>query len=193
MTKKIVKISMGMGAFAIALIFAIMGFMTLLADEAAACELKSELIAGQNYDAGYVNLRHPSYYTDEFVIYIQATDGWQITETHVAVGTSLDDIPQTRNGNPKIGRFPYSSEHDPAVYSTYYILDLDDYEGLYDETTKIYSGTLYIAVHVVVQIERTVTVDGITYTYYQEETAWADTYGIPFNDKGWAMYIKMDF
>lgn len=42
-------------------------------------------------------------------------------------------------------------------------------------------GELYIAAHAVVS-------QGC-----QQETAWADSYGIPFNiNKGWAMYFKYE-
>ena len=37
-------------------------------------------------------------------------EGWLLTETHLAVATSLDDIPQTKKGNPIPGQFPYGDD-----------------------------------------------------------------------------------
>jgi hypothetical protein len=54
------------------------------------------------------------------VTYDTSSSGWPITETHLAVGAKVSDIPQTKTGNPIPGQFPYSSYHDPAVTSVTY-------------------------------------------------------------------------
>lgn len=43
--------------------------------------------------------------------------GWSISETHLAVGDELRDIPQTKTGNPIPGQFPYGGNHNPPVSS----------------------------------------------------------------------------
>ncbi len=100
--------------------------------------------------------------------------GWELTETHVAVAMSLDDIPQTKSGNPKVGQFPYKMEHNPAVTLYTYMIDLDS------EWVK--GTTLCVAAHAVVQN------DG------QEETAWVNCQGPKFVFPGssWASYITYD-
>jgi len=68
-----------------------------------------------------------------------AEDGWCITETHLSVGTSLCDIPQTKKGNPIPGQFACSGEHD-CVGEVLYEIPMELDEG----------DTLYVAAHAVV-------------------------------------------
>jgi hypothetical protein len=99
-----------------------------------------DLIAGQNLDVGDMKV-----WNDGDTLYVKyeiTEDGWEITETHLAVAESLDDIPQ-KNGNPAPGQFAYKTDHDPAVTEYTYELDLD-----WDFDTE-----LYIAAHAVVQKE----------------------------------------
>ena len=92
--------------------------------------------------------------------------GWMLTETHVAVASSLDGIPQTKKGNPIPGQFPFGTEHDPAVNTYTYVIPLDSL-----------SGWIFIAAHAVV-------VNGC-----QEETAWAGCQN-EFPGKKWSRYFK---
>ena len=39
-------------------------------------------------------------------------EGWLITETHAHVGATVDDIPQTKKGNPIPGQFTHNESHD---------------------------------------------------------------------------------
>lgn len=50
--------------------------------------------------------------TDAHFLYItyETTGGWLLNEVHLFVGESLDDMPQTNNGNPIPGQFPYTAE-----------------------------------------------------------------------------------
>ena len=64
------------------------------------------------------------------------------------------------------GRFPYKNQTEYAILLSTLGVECED--------------TLYIAAHAVV-----------SQGCQQEETAWADSYGIPFN-KGWAMYFKYE-
>ncbi len=128
------------------------------------------LWAGQNFEAGSVTV---SITGRVLCIDIETADGWVLTETHVAVATSLDSIPQTGSGNPKIGKFLFQAEHDPAVASYTYCTDPLEY--LYE------AGDVFIAVHAAVQrLDESGNV-------VQEETAWAD--GLPFPGNNWATYF----
>ncbi len=93
-----------------------------------------DLIAGQHINVGTVKVWNDS--TTLHVIY-QTTGDWKITETHLAVATSLAGIPQTRTGNPKVDDFPYyAGPHSPVTTYTYII------------THSWAAGTpLYIAAH----------------------------------------------
>ena len=67
---------------------------------------------------------------DNFEIQYGAFGNWRITETHVAVAESFEGIPQTKSGNPKVGKFaildgPKSGiKHDPPVKTYTYTYPL---------------------------------------------------------------------
>ena len=101
------------------------------------------------------------------------TNGWLLNETHLHIANESEEgIPQTKKGNPKVGQFDYSEEHEPCVEYTY-VIPLD---GL--------SGEVYIAAHAAVDGTVGETVDETT-TY---ESAWGE--GDEFNEgRNWAMYF----
>ena len=110
------------------------------------------------------------------VIYTITEGGWCISETHLHIeNESKDDIPQTKKGNPKVGQFDHSEEHEPCVNGYTYEIPLN---GL--------SGEIYIAAHAAVQL---VGVDSITNEPTIEcESAWG--FGTEFaDDRNWAMYF----
>ena len=97
---------------------------------------------------------------------------WHLTETHLAVATDRDDIPQ-RNGNPVPGQFDYAMTHDLPTKSYTYVIPL----GEWDAGTE-----LVIAAHAVVVCD------------CQEETAWAafidcGTWLYDFPGRNWALYF----
>jgi len=97
------------------------------------------LYAGQSIDVGTVSV-----WNDEENLYItySTTGGWEMTETHLAVATSLTDIPQAK-GNPIPGKFPYSTIHDSAVTEFTYTIPLEDWDS---------DTSLFIAAHAKVQL-----------------------------------------
>ena len=103
---------------------------------------KVDLIAGKNQDVGDVLV-----WNNETTLYVKflTTDNWTISETHLSVADSLDEIPTTLVGNPKIGQFEYSTEHNPFVTECIYEVELEE-----DWTADT---ELYIAAHAVVQIK----------------------------------------
>jgi hypothetical protein len=88
------------------------------------------LMAGQNMEIGSVKVWH-----DENCLYVDfiVDDPWVVTDTHIAVADSLEGIPQTKKGSPKIGNFPYEAGE---------CIDVTQWE---------WGTVLYIAAHAVVE------------------------------------------
>lgn len=143
--------------------------------QAATCNVTPKVVtlfAGQTIDAGTVTVTND---VNNLYVTFTATAPWLLSETHLHVADSLAGIPQTKNGNPKIGNFAYQTQHAPAVNTyTYTIaksaLSLDA------------NQSVVIAAHaVVVQLDEAGNV-------IANETGWGD--GEQFNPKGsWAMYF----
>lgn len=130
-----------------------------------ACELQTELWAGRDSNpVGNVTV-----YESGSTLYVRytTTGGWYLAETNLEVASSFEDIPQTKTGNPKIGKFTYKTDHDPMVTEFTYEVPRG-------------SGMLYIAAHAVVYC-------GCTCVY---ETAWGQgpTHQ-PFPGNSWAIYF----
>ncbi len=49
------------------------------------------------------------------VVRFRAAQGWNFTETQLAVASALGGIPRAQEGVPIIGRFPYRQAHTPMV------------------------------------------------------------------------------
>ena len=130
------------------------------------------LWAGQYFDSGSVTVSNDG---DFLEIEINTSEGWMLIETHAAVARSLEDLPQTGSGNPKVGHFDWASEHEPPVSSFVYEISLAEYGyEIGDE--------LVFAVHAEVQL---CDAGGAV---IQEETAWAD--GLDFPGSSWATYFE---
>jgi len=127
------------------------------------------LYAARSIDVGQVIVFNN---TDYLTIRIQTAGGWVLNETHVAVATSLEEIPQTRSGNPKVGRFSLSARHDPPVSYDEYEIDCEYESG----------QTLFLAIHAAVELQDE---NGQA---IQDEGAWAD--GLEFPGKNWATYFN---
>ena len=135
----------------------LIGLATLSAQAQAACGTATEtiLMAGQTIPAGSVVVENDG--QNLYVTY--RTDGnWLITETHLAVATRPEDLPQTSKGNAIPGQFAYQTSHDPGVTEVTHTIDV----------TAWPPGTpLYIAAHSVV-----VSAAG-------SETAWGEGQAFP--------------
>jgi len=143
--------------------------------QATVCGTATEvtLFAGQTIDSGTVTVSNNN---DYLYVTFTTDNGWQLSQTHLHVASTLASVPQTRQGNPRIGNFDYQATHNPYVNTfTYTIaksaLSLDD------------TNTLVIAAHaVVVEVDE----DG---NVLATETGWGD--GERFVDRGsWAMYFQ---
>lgn len=127
------------------------------------------LLAGQHTDAGSILA-----YNDVKNLYIEyITAGeWKLAATHLYVGKK-ENIPGTKNGNPKVGNFPYKTEHNPLTNSYTYTIPLDEVDACF-----------VVAAHAEVRLI------GSNGNAIQEETAWGE--GSPMTQKGsWAMYFEV--
>lgn len=118
------------------------------------------IFAGQTIEAGTVTLEVLG---EDLVVSYNTIDEWELTEAHLWVGSSLDDLPRARNGNPKIGRFPYNSGELPNVTEYSFVVPLAelDFSCPSDDTN------FFAAAHAVVERP-----DGSGGT--QSETGWAE-------------------
>jgi hypothetical protein len=138
----------------------------------AAAQTCTDLIAGQQYVAGTVCGQEAN--GTLYVTYSTNAD-WVMTETHMATGMALADVPQTRAGNPKNGAFPFAGTYKPGVGTVTYTVPLGDVQLFCDA-----SGTVLVAAHAVVQ--PTGGGKGLS-----AQTAWAA--GPGFAGKNWSTYF----
>lgn len=127
------------------------------------------LYAGQSIDVGTVSVYH-----DGENLYVKYNTGgsWALSETHLAIATSFDGIPQTQEGGCKLGSFTYKTLHE-SVKEYLYVINLN-------EAGYKIGSNLYIAAHAdVVLLDQ---YDEII----QEEGAWADGNKFPIS---WATYF----
>ena len=129
------------------------------------------LLAGQNMSVGYVKVRNDA--DTLYVKYVITDEDWCITETHLQVATSLDEIPMTKKGNPIPGKFEENDKH-ACVSEVKYTYNLEK------KGWAPCDQQLYIAAHAVV---RKTDGKGCGST----ETAWGD--GDPFPGANWATYF----
>jgi len=70
---------------------------------------KIPLKAGQNINVGEVQVYNDD--THLYIKYLIDEPGWYLTETHLHVACSEEDIPQNKKGNPIPGKFMHNMEH----------------------------------------------------------------------------------
>lgn len=127
---------------------------------------QTDLMAGQNILMGFVTVG-----LDEnglLEVTYNSDGDWEIEETHLFIG-ELSDLPTNNGGNPKIGQFPYKSNHPAGTNTVTYEIG----------TTLAEGACVYVAAHAVV----TDTSNG------QTETAWGA--GVPIGGNSWAMMFEV--
>ncbi|NQT76636.1 MAG: hypothetical protein HQ565_02905 [Bacteroidetes bacterium] len=122
-----------------------------------------DLIAAQNIIVGDVTVTNNS--THFFVAYHVTDPDYCLIETHMHIAPDLSGIPQTKKGNPKIGKFNFQEQHECISEFTYTVQIPVNWEV---------GKELVIAAHAVVQ-------------YVSDETAWGE--GTSFPGSSWAMYF----
>ena len=83
----------------------------------------ADLIAGGGNEKSAIDVGDVLVWNDADFLYVKYSldDGWCLTETHLHVTTSLEEIPQTKKGNPIPGHFEYKEEHNGLISFTYEI------------------------------------------------------------------------
>lgn len=83
------------------------------------------LYAGQTWQVGVVRINNCLDKVGvEYLLFDSVTDaGWKLTETHLAIATTVKGIPQTKTGNPIPGAFPYSRTYENGVVSDMFCID----------------------------------------------------------------------
>ena len=116
-------------------------------------EIEHILYGGQTIPVGIVTIGVTEDGENNIYVMFETDPGWYIKETHVFVGPAGSEVPVNKPGNPRIGHFPFSTDHqygdgtDSVSYPTIpYTID----------------SSFVVATHAVVYSD-----DG------QEETAWA--------------------
>ena len=129
------------------------------------------LMAGQNIEVGEVCI---SSTTTGLQFVVSATEeGWEIEAVHVDFRENKEDMPQTRNGNPKIGNFGYQMEFSPTTTRHTYTPDWAEVAAVLGDDYFCFDScpatikNLFTAVHAVV-VKKDEAGNEI-----QEETAWA--------------------
>jgi hypothetical protein len=167
--------------------------MLALLSVVASAETTVDLLAGQDILAGTVTV---SYDSGVLCVTYETGDDWKLVETHFAIATSPGDIPQNKNGNPKVGHFLYG----------------DDELGEYDEEDNLIGGVdiyeecieleLEVGTHVIAVHASLLNLDNIVgyvpdpitgepgVPIYQQETGWGE--GSDFDGKNWAMYFEFE-
>jgi len=128
-------------------------------------EMTVDLMAGQHINVGTVTytMTDDAYFEATFNI----TGGWTMSESHLYAG-DYDAMPVNKPGKPKIGRFPFKEDHNPAVTSYTYSIPVEELP---------HGSTGFVcAAHCVVN-----NPDG------GNETGWGAG-NRTFSDKGWSMY-----
>ncbi len=137
-------------------------FSTSSLNEQESC-LTVNLIAGQNHTAGTVSV---AIRDGNFIITYSTNEDWLIYGTHLSINNCVDDdFPTTESGNPKVGRFEYSTNNSTGVTEVVYTIEASDFKDRF-----------CFAAHA----EVTGPTGG--------ETAWAE--GEDFPGKNWAMYVE---
>jgi hypothetical protein len=131
------------------------------------------LIAGQNYEAGRIDVEIVNEGGTNYVYITYITNpNWVIKLTHLYAG-DRDGIPETKKGNPKPGVFEKKMDYEANVIS--------DFEVEYKIPADAFEACFYIAAHAEV-----VKLDDKG-NEIQRETAWGQGEG--FEGNSWAMYF----
>lgn len=128
----------------------------------------TDLLAGQTIDVGYVCYEVVG--NEYMTVNYHTEGGWELTEAQLWVGEDQDGYPMAKNGNPKIGNFPYNAGDITGATMYSFSVPLGSVQTFFDlDTLDSYcdqSDTIYALAHASVQL-----VDGGTVV--QTETGWS--------------------
>lgn len=162
--------------FAVSLPFSALAGLEVSFDDQEEC---NTILAGQYIEAGEVCVKVQG---DFLSVTYNTVDGWQMTEAHLWAGTDMALMPAAKNGNPKIGNFPYNSGNITGATSYSFSVPLADVFGA---PADLCGTGGYLAAHTA--LRRDNGSGG-----YETQTGWVD--GQQINTKGsWAMYSSLLF
>jgi len=136
--------------------------------------LSTPLIAGQNYNAGRIDVEIVNEGGIDYVYISYITnEDWIIKLTHLYAG-DRDGIPETKKGNPKPGVFEKRMDYEANIIS--------DFEVEYRIPAEAFEPCFHIAAHAeVAKIDSKGNI-------IQKETGWGR--GEEFEGNSWAMYFE---
>lgn len=139
----------------------------------------AEILAGQTIPAGTVCFTVIDDFTME--VTFATTDGWELTEAHLWMGCDPEGYPQTRQGNPIPGQFPFHSGDITGATTYTFSVPLDMFPCL--GTPNCDPGNLLFAMaHCALR-------KGGGSGGYQTETGWGD--GSPVPGRNWATQMVL--
>lgn len=142
--------------------------LSILDAPPSACYAPEEvtLLADQTIPVGSIRVGNDQ--DNLYVIYETSSD-WPMWQTSLFVGDDVEGVPTNKNGNPKVGQFPFTSDHSPATTQVVWKVPAD----------QVPSGSAIIAAYAQVGPEDA------------REGAWAE--GPPITQgRSWAMYFTYD-
>jgi len=81
------------------------------------------LVTNRGADAGIVTVENSA---TEVSVVFQTSGDWRLSETHLHIASSLDGIPHTRMGRPKVEHFAHLHNVDPVSQNAEYTFALAD-------------------------------------------------------------------
>ncbi len=132
---------------------------------------KVDFIAGGGNEKSATDVGDILIWNTTEYIYVKYSliEGWSLTESHLHLASSIEEIPQTKKGNPIPGQFDYKNEHD---YVSEFEYQIPFSWSLGDQ--------IYIAAH-----GEVIFIDSNSIEV--EESAWAS--GDEFPGNNWATYF----
>jgi hypothetical protein len=131
----------------------------------------TDLMAGQNIHVGTVTYVDTE--TGFFKITYELINGWTMSESHAYAGPLVDMPRAKKKGNPKIGQFPYSTDHNPEVTTYTYTHVFDPWPN------PDYLNKFVCAAHAVVN-----------HPTLPSETAWAVGDEFFGSNGGWSSFTN---
>jgi hypothetical protein len=148
-------------------------------DDQAEC---NTILAGQYIEAGEVCVAVQG---DYLSVTYHTVDDWELKEAQLWTGLDMALMPATKNGNPKIGNFPYNSGDITGATSYSFSVPLEKIFGAPPADLDLCGVSAYLAAHS--SLQRPNGSGG-----YETQTGWVD--GEQMVAKGsWAMYSSLDF
>jgi len=125
----------------------------------------TDLIAGQHTNVGRVTV---SVNNGKLTVVYTLTNNWWMEESQLHIADIAANIPQTKSGNPQVGKFTYKAIHNPLVNTyTYSDIDVSAFSSIVvaaHATVKQYLGDKIAIANVEKSLPTTPTKMKVTFT-----------------------------